>query len=246
MNTDQTGESATTESPKEHSGGARWLGRLAGLFLLVLALAVGLLAGSFLRFARDVIELVPPRNLAEADGIVVLTGGRQRIERALELLDDGTAERLLISGVNPATTGQQIQTLTDTEPALFECCVDIGHDAIDTIGNANEAASWVQQHGYSDVIVVTSNYHMPRSLIELQRVDDDTNFIPYPVVSTDLSNLQWLQKPAALRMLAAEYVKYLAARYRLAPGAGTRNGLRSSNVENLAKSPANKQSTSGD
>ncbi|WP_169054170.1 YdcF family protein [Nitratireductor sp. XY-223] len=246
MNTDPTGESAVAESPKKHSGGARWLGRLAGIFLLVLALAVGLFAGSFLRFSRDVIELVPPRKLAEADGIVVLTGGRQRIERALDLLDGGTAGRLLISGVNPATTSRQIQTLTDSEPALFECCVDIGHDAIDTIGNANEAALWVREHGYSNIIVVTSNYHMPRSLMELRRVDPDTNFIPYPVVTTDLRNLQWLQKPAALRMLAAEYVKYLAARYRLRPGSGVRNGLRSSAVEQIAEKPAATQVSRSD
>lgn len=237
MNTDPTGDSATTEPPKKHSGGARWLGRLAGLILLVLALAVGLFAGSFLRFSRDIIELEPPRTIARADGIVVLTGGRQRIERALELLDEGTADHLLISGVNPATTSRQIQTLTHSEPTLFECCVDIGHDAIDTIGNANEAALWVKEHGYGDVIVVTSNYHMPRSLLELRRVDPGTNFIPYPVVTTDLRNLQWLQHPASLRMLAAEYLKYLAARYRLTPGGGARDGLRSSTTEQMADNP---------
>ncbi|MDA4845804.1 YdcF family protein [Hoeflea poritis] len=237
MNTDPTGDSDTTETPKKHSGGARWLGRLAGLFLLVLALAVGLFAGSFLRFTRNIMALEPPRKIAEADGIVVLTGGRQRIERALDLLDEGTAGRLLISGVNPATTSRQIQTLTHSEPALFECCVDIGHDAIDTIGNANEAALWVKEHGYRDVIVVTSNYHMPRSLLELRRVDAETNFIPYPVVATDLRNLQWLQHPAALRMVAAEYLKYLAARYRLAPGSSARNGLRSSETKQMADNP---------
>ncbi|MEX3011427.1 YdcF family protein [Hoeflea sp. TYP-13] len=237
MNTEPTGESAPADSPKKHSGGARWLKRLAGVFLLVLALAVGLFVGSFLRFSRDVIHLEPPRKLAQADGIVVLTGGSKRIDRAVELLDRGTAGRLLISGVYPATTSGQIQRLTQAEPALFECCVDIGHDALDTIGNANEAALWVQKNGYRNVIVVTSNYHMPRSLMELRRVDEATNYIPYPVVATDLRHLQWLQQPAAIRMLAAEYVKYLAARLRLNFGRTTSDGLRSSKTDVIAQSP---------
>ncbi|MCY6383635.1 YdcF family protein [Hoeflea prorocentri] len=229
MKTEESNESAPADSLSKHSGGARWLMRLAGVFLLVVAVAVGLLAGSFLRFSRDVIELTPPKSLAKADGIVVLTGGSRRIDRAIELLDNGTAAHLLISGVNPSTTGSQIQRLTKAEPALFECCVDIGHDAIDTIGNANEAALWVRKHGYRNVIVVTSNYHMPRSLLELRRVDPQTNFVPYPVVTLELTHLRWLQEPGALRMLAAEYVKYLGARLHLSRGTHSRDGLRSSN-----------------
>ena len=215
MNTEESGESPVVDSPRKHSGGARWLIRLVAVFLLILALGIGLFAGSFLRFSRDVIHLEPPVNLAKADGIVVLTGGSQRIDRAVELLDSGQAERLLISGVYPATTAGQLQRLTQAEPALFECCVDIDHDALDTIGNAEETAAWIGKHGYDDVIVVTSNYHMPRSLLLLRRVDGKTNYIPYPVVATDLRQLQWLQQPGAIRMLFAEYVKYLAARFRL-------------------------------
>lgn len=215
MSTEPTGESPPDDSPEEHSGGARWLRWLAAAVLLVVALAVGAFVGSFLRFSRDIIYLEPPKELARADGIVVLTGGSRRIEQAVELLDSGQAERLLISGVFPATTAGQLQRLTQAEPALFECCVDIDHDALDTIGNANETAAWVKRHGYHDVILVTSNYHMPRSLMELRRVDETTNYIPYPVVTTDLRHLQWLQQPDAIRTMAAEYLKYLAACFHL-------------------------------
>ncbi|MEM6463420.1 MAG: YdcF family protein [Pseudomonadota bacterium] len=215
MNTEQAGESPPVVSPKSKHGRTRWFFRLAGIVLLFLALAAGLFVGSFLRFSRDVIRLEPPANLASADGIVVLTGGSQRIERAVELMDTGHAQRLLISGVFPSTTAEQIQRLTQAEPALFECCVDIDHDALDTIGNAEETAAWIERHGYHDVIVVTSNYHMPRSLMLLRRVDSDTNYIPYPVIVTDLRSLQWLEEPAAIRLLFAEYVKYVAASLRL-------------------------------
>lgn len=215
MNTEPSGESPPDDSPAKRSRGRRWLIRLAALIIFVIVLCIGIFVGSFVRFSRDVINLETPTEVTRADGIVVLTGASQRIGRAVELLDSGHAERLLISGVYPATTAEQIQSLTQAEPALFECCVDIDRDALDTIGNAEETAAWIEEHGYDSVIVVTSNYHMPRSLLLLRRADGETDYIPYPVVNRDLRHLQWLQQPGALRMMLEEYVKYLAARLRI-------------------------------
>lgn len=231
MNTESSGESLETEVPSQRGALARWIMRLIWALLLIAILAVGLLAGSFVRFSREVIYLEPPGGTLKADAIVVFTGGSQRIDQGVKLLDEGAAGRLLISGVNPATTGKQIQRLTSAEPALFECCVDIGHDAIDTIGNANEAAQWISQHGYKRVIVVTSNYHMPRSLLQLRRVDQSSKFVAYPVISNNLQQLQWLQQPDALRLLFAEYTKYVAARFRLTRGNAPSDGLRSSSID---------------
>jgi len=228
MSAEQTGDSSQAETPKQRGGPLRWIANLLVLVVLVVFLIVGVTAGSFLRFSNDVVSLTPPEEVTEADGIVVLTGGGQRIDQALRLLDEGVAKRLLISGVNPATTGEQIQKLTSTEPALFKCCVDIGHDAIDTRGNANEAADWIDEKGYRTIVVVTSNYHMPRSLLELAKVNSETRFIPYPVVSRDFSQPDWLREPAVLRMLASEYGKYIVARLRHQIGAAGPDGLRSS------------------
>ncbi len=228
MSAEQTGDSSVVETPKQRGGPLRWLGNLLVLVILAVFLVVGLTAGSFLRFSKDVIALEPPPKVSGADGIVVLTGGSKRIDQALRLLDEGAARRLLISGVNPATTGEQIQRLTSAEPALFECCVDIGHDALDTRGNANEAALWIRENGYQTIILVTSNYHMPRSLMELAEVNGETRFIPYPVVNRDFTQLDWIREPAVLRMLAAEYGKYIVARLRHQVGAVGADGLRSS------------------
>ena len=194
------------------------------ILLLFLLAAMAGLAG-FLHFAETVAAMDVPDD-PRADAIVVLTGGYQRIDNAIGLLESGAGQRLLISGVNPATSGNQIRKLTQTSSALFECCVDMGYEAVDTLGNANETARWISDHGYRRVLVVTNNYHMPRSLLELKLSDDVTEFVAYPVVNSDLKNGNWLTQPAILRALLSEYLKYSAARLRALAGARTATGLR--------------------
>ncbi len=192
-------------------------------------LIVALIFGGFLRFADSVTTLKPPLD-PRADAIVVLTGGYQRIDQAVELLQKGAGKRLLISGVHPATTPKQIRKMTQASPELFSCCVDIGYDALDTIGNAQEASNWIHQRGYKSVLVVTNNYHMPRSLAELAYVDSETQFIPYPVVNTDLKTSNWFTDPNAVRVMLAEYAKVLFAAARNLTGLGRHAGLRSAGV----------------
>ena len=173
-------------------------------------LAIALIFGGFLRFADSITTMKPPAD-PKADAIVVLTGGYQRIDQAVELLQKGAGKRLLISGVHPSTTPAQIRKTTTGSADLFDCCVDIGYDAIDTIGNAEESAKWVRGHAYGRVILVTNNYHMPRSLLEMGRLLDREELEPYPVVNSNLDNGGWMVQPDALRVLFTEYGKYLWA-----------------------------------
>ncbi len=187
---------------------------------------VAIIFGGFLHFVDSITTMKPPLD-PKADGIVVLTGGYQRIDQAVELLRSGAGNRLLISGVHPTTTPSQIRKLTQSSVDLFSCCVDIGYDALDTIGNAREAAKWIHAKGYKSILVVTNNYHMPRSLAELRYVDPSTDFIPYPVVNSDLKTKNWFTDPNALRTMISEYAKVLLAGARNLTGLGRPTGLRS-------------------
>ncbi len=173
----------------------------------------GLFFGGFLYFADMVSSFATPADI-KADAIVVLTGGSQRLNQALDLLSRGAGKRLLISGVHPSTTAGQIRRMTQSSNTMFRCCVDIGYEAMDTIGNAAEAVDWIRDHGYRRVLVVTNNYHMPRSLIELRRADPVTEFIPYPVVNSNLRRRNWFADPQTLRVMLSEYVKILATGLR--------------------------------
>ena len=185
--------------------------RFAG-FLVVCVLASALaFLGGFAAFATHVARLSTPESQPNADAIIVLTGGEKRIDAALDLLQSGKGRRLLISGVNPAARLVDIQRVTGGDARLFDCCIDLDRAALDTIGNAEESAKWVNAHEWDSVIVVTNNYHMPRSLLELKRMIGDTALYPYPVVNSQLDGGEWMTNRAALRVLFTEYTKYIGA-----------------------------------
>ncbi|WP_421930269.1 YdcF family protein [Nitratireductor rhodophyticola] len=188
--------------------------RLARLSLLVCVVGAFIFIAGFGLFADHIGHLSAPRDVDDADGIIVLTGGQSRIDAAVNLLKAGKGKRLLISGVNPVARADDLRIATGSEAALFDCCVDIDHAALDTIGNAEESAKWVQANAYDSIILVTNNYHMPRSLLEMQRLLPNSKVYPYPVVNTPLDNGAWLAKPDALRVLATEYAKYVGALVR--------------------------------
>ena len=179
--------------------------------ILTVSCAVVLFLGGFALFATHVSRMSTPLDPPPADAIIVLTGGQARLDAAVGLLRSGKGERLLISGVHPSTTSTSLQTATGGDKALFSCCVDIDRAALDTVGNAEESAKWVRTHDYDRVILVTNNYHMPRSLLEMGRLLDRAELDPYPVVNSNLDNGGWMIRPRALRVLFTEYNKYLAA-----------------------------------
>ncbi len=147
-----------------------------------------------------------------ADGIVALTGGAQRIGDAIDLLAGGYGRRLLITGVNERTSRDEIARLNPTQRALIDCCVDLDYRARNTIGNAIETRRWMRAHRFNTVAVVTSNYHMPRTLIELDHaLQDSDRILPHPVVTEGLDADRWWQSPPAAKLLASEYVKFLAS-----------------------------------
>ncbi len=188
---------------------------MRGILLHALRVTVifglALVAGFFV-FAYSV-SVMPSGVPGLADGIVALTGDEDRISEAVRLLAEGKAQRLLISGVNKSTGAPQIISLnaaTGKEALLFRCCVDLDKRALNTEDNAFETTAWVRQKGFRSLIVVTSTYHMPRTLIELRQSMPDVELIPYPVKSPRLEE-QWWSDPRTAWVLGKEYVKFITA-----------------------------------
>lgn len=182
--------------------------------LLVACLLVALAWGTGLLVF--IAELPQPSSArpAPADGVVVFTGGGERIESAMDLLNSGAGKRLLISGVNPTVTRPDLAELWPGEAALFDCCVDLGLEARSTRGNASELDSWTRAHGYKSLILVTSEYHMPRALLETRDRLPDVAITPYAVASGHFGKDGRPKTVYDWRRINGEYAKYLAARVK--------------------------------
>jgi len=157
-----------------------------------------------------------------ADGIVVLTGGSSRVTDAMELMAAKHGQRLLISGANPSTNAKEITRLHPEFAPVVRCCVDFDR-SINTLGNAVETRKWAQRRKIRSLIVVTSGYHMPRALAELEHQLPGVALIPFPVFSEHVRAEPWW--PDGVRRVGIEYLKFLFAHVRmlLSPGAGRSN-----------------------
>lgn len=182
---------------------------VAAFLVLVVIWTSGLFA-----FADRVEESTPAALPKPADGIVALTGANsnERIGAAVDLLSSGYGKRVLVSGVNREATREDIRNVTGAVKRLYDCCVDLGFTAADTVGNARETADWARTMRFKSLIIVTADYHMPRAMLELKAVlkPQGVRLQAYPVATGSLNARRWWRTPSGARLMVVEYSKYLA------------------------------------
>lgn len=182
---------------------------LAALLVVALIWASGLMA-----FAARVQQSTPAPDPAPADGIVVLTGAssNERIAAAVDLLAAHRGRRVLVSGVNRVVSREELRTASNTVRRLYDCCVDLGFNSVDTVSNARETAEWAKTMRFRSLTIVTTDYHMPRAMLELRAVLRPPEFTlqTYAVPTPALKARQWWRSPRAARLMVVEYSKYLA------------------------------------
>jgi uncharacterized SAM-binding protein YcdF (DUF218 family) len=121
----------------------------------------------------------------------------------------------LISGVHPTNDVHDISRMLPDNHKLLNCCVDLDHSAVNTRSNAAETRRWARERGFTSLIVVTSNYHMPRAIVELSHAMPDVTLIPFAVVGDKWREEPWWTSSTTLRLLLSEYAKYVAAEVRV-------------------------------
>lgn len=182
---------------------------LAAFLVLALIWLAGLAA-----FADRVQRSTPTPVPEPAEGVVALTGANsnERIAAAIGLLTQRRGRRVLVSGVNREVSREQVRAVSGAVRRIYDCCVDLGFTAADTVGNARETAEWARAMRFHSLIVVTSDYHMPRAMLELRAVLRPPAFAlqTYAVPTPVLQSRRWWRSPRASRLLVVEYCKYLA------------------------------------
>lgn len=194
-------------------------GLMRRLFIGMLALGgLGAVVGGigFIAFTTQIAGHEPAR-VKPADAIVVLTGGPSRIVDAVSLLNEGLGQRLLITGVNKSISSDEMRRALPEGERLMDCCIDLGHKALNTRGNALEAAEWTRERRFRSLVVVTSSWHMPRAMMELSRALPDVELVAYPVVTSRTEPENWWSDTGTLKLLAKEYLKYIMATVKIRP-----------------------------
>lgn len=188
-------------------------GFIFGLVLLIVVLTSVFTAIGFGHFTYQVIT--QDRNQPDnSDGIVVLTGGKDRISAGAELLRGKKAAKLLISGINQQVSKAQIASIGGFSTELSDCCITFDFEAKDTVENAAQTSKWVKDNDITSLILVTSDYHMPRSLFELRNVLPDVRIETFPVRHSSLTNAHWYRDLQFMKLMAREYSKYLVTALR--------------------------------
>jgi uncharacterized SAM-binding protein YcdF (DUF218 family) len=155
------------------------------------------------------VTLPGPSDVASTDAIIVLTGGKGRFQRGLEVLAAGRAKRMLVSGVDPVVRRREFEAVQGVPPHLSQCCIDLGKEATDTITNAEEAKVWIKRYQFKSVRLVTTDWHMRRAAFEMRRGFDPSIFVVIDAVKGN----------PGLVTLAVEYNKYLSRRVAVLFGA---------------------------
>lgn len=202
-----SGNDATMNAPAKHTDGK---GRLRKIAVLAIVAFSCWLYGLIV-FAQDTAWLVPSEDRVETDAIVVLTGGADRIKTGFELLEQGYAEKLFISGVYHGVEVRELLKRREKASDDLECCIVLGHRAENTRGNAIETRDWLAKQGYASARLVTANYHLRRAMLEFRRAAPHIRVIGHPVVPSGRDFTRWWADGRTALLLAREYNKYIAA-----------------------------------
>lgn len=207
----QTPRRIFTNEPSGKSLFMRYLLRLT----LVCLLVAGLWTAGLFKFVDTVRNQKTLEARQKPDAIVVLTGGGNRLAEGFELLEQGKAGKLFISGVYRGIEVTELMQLWREFPdKQLECCVVLGYEAGNTSGNAAETQAWLEQEGFRSFYLVTANYHIQRALLEFQPMAENYTIIPWPVSPARLDLNSWWRHPLTKRTLVLEYNKLIYSHIR--------------------------------
>lgn len=147
------------------------------------------------------------------DAIIVLTGGKNRLEAGLQLLIEKKAEKMFISGVHEHVKYKELAEVASNWPQHYKNKITLGYKALDTHHNSLESAEWVEQEHIRSLRLVTSGYHMRRSLFEFRNTMPDIKIIPHPVFSENVQQKKWWRFGGTALLILSEYSKYLYAQF---------------------------------
>lgn len=181
-------------------------------FIILLSFIVFLITTLFNYF--HALSRLDQIEIKSVDAAIVLTGGPDRLSDAARLLSTGITTHLLISGVGGRADLDDLIRVTPSLAPFSSCCIELGHQAQNTRGNAEEAALWVRERNFNSLVIVTAGFHLPRAMLEVEALLPDRTLYPYraglPIHEQVLHG-----RLSALYAIGLEPIKYMGALMRI-------------------------------
>ena len=172
-------------------------------------------------FKKNILFLTKYNNI-ESPNIVILTGGTNRIKEGLKIIDNFKKSKkinykILVSGTGLGFTKSILrkQLGPNFNPKLIQCCIDLDSVSKNTFTNARETFKWISKNKINEFILITSNYHMPRSILEFKNVMPNLKIYTYAITPEKHDIKNWLSSYQTFGLVLTEYCKYIVASLRI-------------------------------
>jgi len=185
------------------------------LFYFCLILLVAFFFG-LVGFVDTINKYKQPR-LVLADVAVVLTGGAGRIEKGIEILNKNKVKKLFISGVHKSVVVKKLLNVVKDNSfnQYNKSNIILGYQAKTTFDNGIEVANFIKNNNYKSIYLITSKFHMPRSMYEVRHRLPNVKIIPYPINNNNIKIKNWYSYSGTLFILTFEYLKTLLVILRI-------------------------------
>ena len=172
-------------------------------------------------FKENILSLTKYNN-KESLNIVILTGGTNRIKDGLKIIEDFKKSKkinykILVSGTGMGFTKSSLKKKLgpNFNPKLIQCCVDLDSVSKNTFTNASETFKWAKKNDIKEFILITSNYHMPRAILEFKNVMPKLKIYTYAIIPKKHNIENWLNSYETFNLIFTEYCKYIFASLRI-------------------------------
>ena len=172
-------------------------------------------------FKKNILSLTKYNNI-ESPNIVILTGGANRIKDGLKIIEDfknskNIKYRILVSGTGMGFTKSSLKKKLgpNFNPQLIQCCIDLDDISKNTLTNASETFKWTSKNDIKEFILITSNYHMPRAILEFKNVMPNLKIYTYAITPKKHDIENWLSSYQTFSLVFTEYCKFIVAGLRI-------------------------------
>ena len=172
-------------------------------------------------FKENILSLTKYNN-KESLNIVILTGGTNRIKDGLKIIKDFKKSKkinykILVSGTGMGFTKSSLKKKLgpNFNPKLIQCCVDLDSISKNTFTNASETFKWAKKNNIKEFILITSNYHMPRAILEFKNIMPKLKIYTYAIIPKKHNIENWLNSYETFNLIFTEYCKYIFASLRI-------------------------------